>query len=106
MNIGAEDTSAILRASLPQSSSFIWPLRIALSGTLASADSSRIVISERVISREKKQLVRLFWIDAARHRSRARVILPMAGLAATITICPECRPLVRSSRSAKPVGTP
>ncbi len=46
-----------------------------LSGTFASAESSRIVISERVISRLKKQLVRLLWIDAARHRSRASVEL-------------------------------
>ena len=76
MNIGAEETSPILRASLDQSSSFILPLRMWLSGTFASADSSRMVISERVISRLKKQLVRLLWIDAARHRSRARVDFP------------------------------
>ena len=95
-----------MRASLAQSSSFIWPLRMWLSGTFASAESSRMVISERVISRLKKQLVRLLWIDAARHRSRASVDLPMAGRAATMIIWPACRPLVRSSRSAKPVGTP
>ncbi len=75
MNIGADDTSPILRASLAQSSSLIWPLRMWLSGTFASADSSRIVISERVISRLKKTLARLFWIDAARHRSSASVEL-------------------------------
>ena len=75
MNIGALETSPILRASLVQSSSLIWPLRMWLSGTFASADSSRIVISERVISRLKKQLVRLLWIEAARHRSSARVEL-------------------------------
>ena len=32
--------------------------------------------------------------------------LPTAGLAATITICPGCSPLVSSSSSVKPVGTP
>jgi hypothetical protein len=48
----------------------------------------------------------LLWIDAARQRSRASVDFPIAGLAATITIWPACRPLVRSSRSANPVGTP
>ena len=95
-----------MRASLSQSSSLIWPLRMWLSGTFASADSSRMVISERVISRLKKQLVRLLWIDAARHRSSASVDFPMAGRAATMIIWPACRPLVRSSRSAKPVGTP
>ena len=46
-----------------------------LSGTFASADSSRMVISERVISRLKKTLVRLLWIEAARQRSRASVEL-------------------------------
>ena len=106
MNIGADDTSAILRASRDQSSSFIWPLRMWLSGTLASAESRRIVISERVISRLKKQLARLLWIDAARQMSRPRVDFPMAGRPATMIIWPACSPLVRSSRSAKPVGTP
>ncbi len=75
MNTGAEETSPILRASLAQSSSLMLPLRMWLSGTFASAESRRIVISERVISRLKNTLVRLFWIDAARHRSRARVEL-------------------------------
>ena len=106
MNSGAEDTSAILRASRDQSSSFIWPLRMWLSGTRASADSSRMVISERVISRLKKQLAMLLWIDAARQKSRPSVDFPIAGRAATMIIWPACRPLVRSSRSAKPVGTP
>ena len=32
--------------------------------------------------------------------------LPTAGRAATTIIWPGCRPLVRESRSAKPVGTP
>ena len=34
----------------------------------ASADSSRIVISLRVISRLKKTLAMLLWIDAARQK--------------------------------------
>src|SRR5215212_9996284 len=76
MNIGAEDTSPILRASLAQSSSFMLPLRMWFSGTFASAESRRMVISERVISRLKKQLVRLLWMDAARHRSSASVDEP------------------------------
>ena len=54
MNIGAEETSPILRASLSQSSSLMLPLRMWFSGTFASADSSRMVISVRVISRLKK----------------------------------------------------
>ena len=106
MKTGALETSPILRASLVQSSSLSWPLRMWLSGTFASAESSRMVISDLVISRLKKTLVRLLWIDAARHRSRAIVDFPTAGRAATMIIWPACRPLVRSSRSAKPVGTP
>ena len=64
-----------MRASFSQSSSRIVPLRMWLSGTFASAESRRIMISERVISRLKKTLVRLLWIDAARQKSRARVEL-------------------------------
>jgi hypothetical protein len=60
----------------------------------------------RVISSEKITLVMLWWIDAERQKSSPRVDLPIAGRAATITIWPGCRPLVSSSRSAKPVGTP
>ena len=55
-------------------------------GTFASAESRRIMISERVISRLKKQLVMLLWIDAARQKSRARVDLPIAGRAAMMII--------------------
>ena len=82
MNIGAEETSAILRASRDQSSSFIWPLRMWLSGTRASAESRRMVISVRVISRLKKQLAMLLWIDAARQMSRPRVELCVGIMAA------------------------
>ena len=86
MNIGALETLPMWRANLSQSSLPILPLRMWLSGTFASADNSRIEISERVISRLKKTLVRLFWIDAARQKSRASVDFPMAGLAATMII--------------------
>ena len=51
-------------------------------------------------------LVRLLWIEAARQKSRASVDLPTAGRAATMIIWPPEKPLVSSSRSAKPVGTP
>ena len=71
MNSGAAETSPILRASLVQSSSFMLPLRMWLSGIFASAESSRMVISLRVISREKITLVMLWWIDAARQKSSA-----------------------------------
>ena len=106
MNIGAPETWPIFGPSLSQSSSLIGPLRMWLSGIFASAESSRIVISLLDISRLKITLVRLLWIDAARQKSSASVDLPTAGRAATITIWPPEKPLISSSRSAKPVGTP
>src|SRR5687768_8936609 len=75
MNIGADDTLATWRAIRSHSSFVILPLRMELRAIRASAESSRIVISDLVISKLKKTLVMLLWIDAARHRSRARVEL-------------------------------
>ncbi len=82
------------------------PLRMLFSGIRASADSSRMVISARDISRLKIALLRLFLIDAARQKSRPSVDFPEPGRPATITICPAWSPLVSSSRSVRPVGTP
>ena len=73
MYIGAPETWPILGTSLFQSSSPMPPLRMWLSGTLASADSSRMVISERDISRLKITDVWLLAIDAARQKSSASV---------------------------------
>ena len=107
MNSGAPETSPILRASLFQSSSLIWPLRMWLSGIFASADSSRMVISLRVISRLKMTLTSGRGGSRPTGRGPAPAsTCPTAGRAATITIWPPCNPLVSSSRSAKPVGTP
>ena len=103
---GASATSLIRRASLVQSSSLICPVRIVCSGTRASADSSRMVISLRPISRLKNAVPSPCFMAAARAKSRASVLFPMAGLAAMTIIWPGCRPLVSESRSAKPVGTP
>ncbi len=75
MNSGASTTSLIRRASLVQSSSLSWPVRIACSGTRASADSSRMVISFRLISRLNKTDVIPDLTDAARQISRARAEL-------------------------------
>ena len=63
MNSGEPKTSPILRASRVQSSSFMLPLRMWLSGIFASAESRRIVISLRVISSEKITLLMLWWIE-------------------------------------------
>ena len=82
------------------------PLRMDCSGTEASADSRRMAISLRPISREKTTTGRSWWIAAARAKSSASVDLPMAGRAARMIIWPGCRPLVRASSWAKPVGTP
>jgi len=106
MNNGASATSLIRRARRAQSSSFIWPVRMADSGTRASADSSRMVISLRPISRLNSTVAMPCLMAAARAKSSASVDFPMAGLAAMTTIWPGCRPLVRVSRSEKPVGTP
>jgi hypothetical protein len=65
-----------------------------------------MVISLRPISRLKNAVLRPFLMAAARAKSNASVDFPTAGLAAMTIIWPGCRPLVRESRSAKPVGTP
>jgi len=75
MKSGASATSLIRRASRAQSSSFICPVRIVLRGTRASAESSRIVISLRPISRLNSTVARLFLMAAARAKSSARVEL-------------------------------
>ena len=93
-------------ASFCQSSSRIVPLRMFCSGTCASAESMRMVISLRLISSEKITEVMPCLIDADRRMSRASVDLPMAGRAAMTIIWPGCRPLVSRSSSTKPVGTP
>jgi hypothetical protein len=56
------------------------------SGIDASADRSRMVISIWLISSEKMTEVRPFLIDADRARSRANVLFPIPGLAATMII--------------------
>ena len=75
MNSGASATSLIRRASRAQSSSFIWPVRIVCSGTRASADSRRMVISFRPISRLNSTVAMPCRMAAARAKSRARVEL-------------------------------
>ena len=100
MNSGASDTSPILRTSLFQSSSLIVPLRMWLSGMRASADSSRMVISVRLISSEKITLVRPCLIDAARAMSRPRVELWVGIIASTGEV-----QMVGASTSTQRTGT-
>ena len=69
MNSGASLTAPILRASLVQSASLIVPERMWCSGTCASAESRRMTISLRLISREKMTLARPCLMDAARAMS-------------------------------------
>ena len=64
MNSGASETSPIRRASRVQSSSVSRPVRMWCSGTRASADSRRMVISLRLISSEKMQVAMLFLMAA------------------------------------------
>ena len=75
MNSGALETSPIRRASRVQSSSVSRPVRMWCSGTRASADSSRMVISLRLISSEKMQVAMLFLMAADRAMSRPSVEL-------------------------------
>ncbi len=75
MNSGALDTSPIRRASRVQSSSVSLPVRMWCSATRASADSSRMVISVRLISREKTQVAMLCLIAADRAMSSPSVEL-------------------------------
>ncbi len=93
-------------AMVVQSLASTVPLRMLWSGTDASADSRRIAISLRPISRLKKIDGMSYLMLAARAKSSANVDLPSAGRAATMMSWPGCRPLVSASRSAKPVGTP
>ena len=75
MNSGASLTTPILLASLPQSASLIVPERMWCRGTCASADSRRMTISLRLISREKMTLARPCLMDAARAMSTPSVEL-------------------------------
>ncbi len=106
MNSGASVSSPIVRAIFVQSLSSSLPWRSFCNGIRASAESNRMVISVRLISRLKMTEVMPCLIDAARAMSRPSVDFPMAGLAARTIICPGCRPWVSRSRSANPVGTP
>ena len=65
-----------------------------------------MVISVLSISREKMTLDWPLWIEAERSTSMPSVVLPMAGRPAKMISWPPCRPWVRSSNSANPVGTP
>ena len=85
MYSGASLISLIRRASRVQSSSLIRPERISVSLIFASADSSRITISDLLISREKTTLAIRFLIEQERKKSSPRVDFPIPGLAA-ITI--------------------
>ena len=103
---GASLMREVVSATLRQSTSLILPACILDRRTPDSAESMRIAISWLLISREKMSEVIPCFMDAERQKSRASVDLPMAGRAATMIICPPCRPWVSSSRSVKPVGTP
>ena len=93
MNSGASETSPIRRASRVQSSSVSLPERMWCSGTRASADSSRMVISLRLISREKIAVASLCLIDADRAKSSASVELCVGTIARPARYrCRRCRP--------------
>ncbi len=70
MNSGASLIRPIVEAIVVKSCLCTVPLRMWWSGTLASAERSRIAISLRLISSEKMMLGSLCLIDAARAMSR------------------------------------
>src|SRR5699024_6538046 len=84
-----------------QSSPETLPERISDSFTSDSADSKRMTISDALISKEKTTDALLWCSEQDRIKSNANVDLPTPGRAAIIIICPECKPLVRLSRSIK-----
>ena len=106
MNSGLSEILPMIRASLFHWSWLFRPLRRSWSWMVASADRMRMVISVRLISSENTAVAMLCLIAAARAMSMPRVDLPTAGRAAMTIIWPGCRPLVSSSSSMKPVGTP
>ena len=79
MNSGASETEVIVRARGFQSWSDNVPERILCSATRASAESSRMVISLRLISSENTADVSPCRMDADRQMSSAIVDLPAAG---------------------------
>ena len=79
MNSGADSTWPIFCATRCQSSSFIRPPRMWPSGTLASADSSRMVISIWLISRLKMAEVRPCLIEAGAGQVEGQGRLAAAG---------------------------
>ncbi len=86
MNSGASLISLIRRASRVQSSSLIRPERISDSLIFASADSSRITISDLLISSEKMTLANRCLIEHDRMKSKPSVDFPTPGRAATMII--------------------
>ncbi len=80
-------------------------LRMRSHGTRASAQSRRMPISQRDISREKIATV-LPATAMLRAMFTASELLPMPGRAASTIRLPGCRPDVRLSMSMNPVGKP
>ena len=76
MKSGASLISLIRRAMRVQSSSLIRPARMSASRIRASADSSRMTISDLLISRENTALVMPCLTEQDRAKSSPSVILP------------------------------
>src|ERR687893_355891 len=83
MNSGASLISLMRRAMRVQSSSLIRPARMSASRIRASADSSRMTISDLLISRENTTLVRPCFTEHDLAKSSPSVLFPSPGRAAT-----------------------
>src|SRR6185295_11301266 len=78
-NSGASEISLIRRAMRVQSSSLMRPARMSARRMRASADRSRMTISDLLISSENTALVRPCLTEHERAKSRPRVDFPSPG---------------------------
>ena len=106
MYSGASLISLIRRASRVQSSSLIRPDRMSASLIFASADSSRMTISDLLISSEKMTLAIRFLIEQDRRKSSPSVELcvgtmprPARYRCASLSTCTQRTGTLRTGRT-------
>ncbi len=100
MKIGASPSRPMAWLIFGQSDSKSLPLRIRVASTRASAHKRRWVISWWLISSENISTGSRATMAAWATMPRAKLVLPMLGLAPTITRFEGWSPARRSSRSA------
>jgi hypothetical protein len=106
IQIGARLTSATPRTSLGQSSALTLPLLSACAGMRVTCEMSLWTSCSLLISKEKIATGIPFWPAACQIEFNAKAVFPIAGRAASMTRSLLWKPVVRRSRSSKPVSTP